>query len=84
MWKCLLCQDHIKGVATQTSEALLEELRRLRSSMGMWIVLLFRGGHFAAAVFKPRSVAARAANKAQAVEVFETVAHKTFHRYVVR
>jgi hypothetical protein len=49
-------------------------LRALRSSPGAWVVLLARGGHFAAVVVR----------MSQAPEPKHVIAHRTFHRYVVR
>ncbi|KAG2450545.1 hypothetical protein HYH02_005046 [Chlamydomonas schloesseri] len=88
VWRCLLRQDHVKAAADQPSgpQQLLGELRRLRAAAGKWVVVLLRGGHFAATVFKARE--GRAANPgkhdADGLEGFDVVAHKTFHRYVVR
>ncbi|KAG2440909.1 hypothetical protein HXX76_003762 [Chlamydomonas incerta] len=89
VWRCLLRQDHVKAsAADQPSgpQELLGELRRLRGAAGKWVVVLLRGGHFAATVFKARE--GRAANPgkhdADGLECFDVVAHKTFHRYVVR
>lgn len=48
------------------------------------------GGHFAASVFKARASDGRqqgkqgAGSKGGADEAFEVLAHKTFHRYVIR
>lgn len=54
VWRCLLRQDHVKAPAGQptTPGELLAELRRLRGACGTWMVVLLRGGHFAATVFK--------------------------------
>eukprot|EP00198_Chlamydomonas_reinhardtii_P013555 XP_001702892.1 predicted protein [Chlamydomonas reinhardtii] len=89
VWRCLLRQDHVKAAAADQPsgpQELLGELRRLRGAAGKWVVVLLRGGHFAATVFKARE--GRAANPgkhdADALEGFDVVAHKTFHRYVVR
>ncbi|GFR47196.1 hypothetical protein Agub_g8788 [Astrephomene gubernaculifera] len=91
VWRCLLRQDHVKAPADQpsTPPQLLGELRRLRAGAGCWMVVLLRGGHFAATVFKAREGrVAPQAPKTQAdpegMEGLEVVAHKTFHRYVVR
>ncbi|GIL44599.1 hypothetical protein Vafri_2123 [Volvox africanus] len=88
VWRCLLRQDHVKAPAGQPSSSgeLLGELRRLRAACGSWMVVLLRGGHFAATVFKARET--RAVNTAKhdtdGLSGFDVVAHKTFHRYVVR
>ena len=49
-------------------------LRALRASPGAWVVMLARGGHFAALVVR----------MSQAPEPKHVIAHRTFHRYVVR
>ncbi|KAG2493331.1 hypothetical protein HYH03_008466 [Edaphochlamys debaryana] len=88
VWRCLLRQDHVKAVGQpSTQPELLAELRRLRAAAGVWVVVLLRGGHFAATVFKARDAKAPSSSKhadPDALEGFEVVAHKTFHRYVVR
>ncbi|EFJ43803.1 hypothetical protein VOLCADRAFT_106637 [Volvox carteri f. nagariensis] len=88
VWRCLLRQDHVKAPQGQPSSPgeLLGELRRLRAACGSWMVVLLRGGHFAATVFKARE--ARPLNSAKhdtdGLDCFDVTAHKTFHRYVVR
>lgn len=57
VWRCLLRQDHVKAAAADQPsgpQELLGELRRLRGAAGKWVVVLLRGGHFAATVFKVR------------------------------
>ncbi|GLC32961.1 hypothetical protein PLESTM_000008700 [Pleodorina starrii] len=88
VWRCLLRQDHVKAAAGQPSSPgeLLGELRRLRAGCGSWMVVLLRGGHFAATVFKARETRAGSGAKQEpeGLEGFDVTAHKTFHRYVVR
>jgi hypothetical protein len=80
VWRCLLYPDHTK--ARPPDASLLPELRRVRAACLTWAVLLLRGGHFAGAVFRMKP---GPPGKGQhAGEPFEVVAHKTFHRYVVR
>ena len=106
VWRCLLCQDHSRASSSNVNPELqMERLRQLASpspasSAGpLWVILMLRGGHFAAAVLR-----AKAPPPAQggggggggaggsggrslldpAAEPFEVVDHKTFHRYVVR
>lgn len=81
VWRCLLYPDH-HARARPSEESLLSELRRVRSSAASWVLLLARGGHFAGAVFRMRL--APPGKGQHAGEAFEVVAHKTFHRYVVR
>ncbi|KAI8473580.1 MAG: hypothetical protein J3K34DRAFT_499380 [Monoraphidium minutum] len=82
VWRCLLYPDH-HSKARPTDSELLSGLRRLRrGGPATWAVLLARGGHFAGAVFRLR---AGPPGKGQhGGDPFEVVAHKTFHRYVVR
>jgi hypothetical protein len=80
VWRCLLYPDHAKGRPADSD--LLQELRRVRRGAACWALLLLRGGHFAAAVFRVRP--APTGKGQHAGEPFEVVAHKTFHRYVVR
>ena len=55
-----------------------QRLRSLRSSAGLWLLILARGGHFAAIVVR------MAAASTGSVTGDAVVAHRTFHRYVVR
>ena len=55
-----------------------QRLRSLRSSAGLWLLILARGGHFAAIVVR------MAAASHGSVTGDAVVAHRTFHRYVVR
>lgn len=62
----------------------------------LWVILMLRGGHFAAAVLRAKApLPARGGGGGgagssgrslldPAAEPFEVVDHKTFHRYVVR
>lgn len=86
IWKCLLMDESETvpfendksaimddgGMPRQTEREVIEKLNNLihepRDSTRFRIVLLARGGHFAGCVFDGSSV----------------VAHKTFHRYVIR
>lgn len=90
VWKCLLEQDHTKPLLDGPGpEQLLHELRKLRAGPGLFVVVLFRGGHFAAGVFQARreeDVGKGAGQKGGHAppDAFTTLASKTFHRYVVR
>ncbi|KAM7508734.1 hypothetical protein LguiA_019187 [Lonicera macranthoides] len=82
VWRCLLLDESVNisfendkfddGVPCLTEREVIEKLKYLihepRDSTHLRVVLLARGGHFAACVFDGYSV----------------VAHKTFHRYVIR
>ena len=63
--------------------AVLQQLRQKSGSI--WVVVLSGGGHFAAAVFSLQPAPAKGSNAPRAdTPFFQVVAHKTFHRYVVR
>ena len=53
MWRCLLAPENIKPPPPPHQQ--LPALQKLRTSGGVWVVLLLRGGHFAAAVFRMRA-----------------------------
>ena len=57
-----------------------ERLRSLRASPGSWLVILARGGHFAALSLRMSSATSGPAGVGGAA----VTAHRTFHRYVVR
>lgn len=91
VWRCLLFQDHGKGsqAAAQEPQAVqLDRLLQVTSSPPppLWVVIMLRGGHFAAAVLKARGTLTSALKSKldPSSEPFEIVDHKTFHRYVVR
>lgn len=105
VWRCLLCQDHALRGATAAamadSSAQLRSLSQLvtATTPPLWVIIMLRGGHFAAAVLRarvpvpgsrtlgaPLAPNATASNRQQAPAdmPFEVVDHKTFHRYVVR
>lgn len=79
IWRVLLGPD----AKDATAETLKTRLLELRQEASLWAIILNRGGHFAAAIFscgppkeKPPS--------GHAPPPFQTLVHKTFHRYVVR
>lgn len=81
IWKVLLGPD----IATVTPQILKQRLQSLRSDAGVWCVLLSRGGHFAGAIFEcSRKVQRKADSNLDTSSLFTILAHKTFHRYVVR
>lgn len=83
-WRCLLMQDHVGSRASSQPSPgeLLAELQRLRKECRLLVVLLLRGGHFAASVLQVKQQAQQRGQ--QQADAFDVVAHKTFHRYVVR
>ncbi|KAL0031417.1 hypothetical protein WJX79_010554 [Trebouxia sp. C0005] len=62
---------------------LLQRLITLTDSAQSWVVILSKGGHFSAAVFDLRPVPPSQHSKANA-PLFKELAHKSYHRYVVR
>ena len=62
---------------------LLQRLTALSGSAQCWAVILSKGGHFSAAVFDLRHVPPSQHSKASA-PLFKELAHKSYHRYVVR
>ena len=82
-WRPLVAPDRDRAVAgaQPSADQCLAALRGLRQHGGRWAVVMLRGGHFAAAVFGLDP--ARVGNPRQA-DKFETLAHKSAHRYVVR
>ena len=82
VWRALLAPDK----AAPDQAALAGSLHALRQSGGCeWVVILSRGGHFAAASFNVRPSGRPASGQGKhEAPAFEVLAHKTFHRYVVR
>lgn len=62
---------------------LLHRLVAVTDSAHCWAVILSKGGHFSAAVFDLRPVPPSEHSKANA-PLFKELAHKSYHRYVVR
>ena len=62
---------------------LLQRLITLTDSAQCWVVILSKGGHFSAAVFDLRPVPPSQHSKAN-TPLFKELAHKSYHRYVVR
>lgn len=79
VWRALLHPDQRHG---EPDRALLaDRLLEVRRGSGHWVVLLSRGGHFAATIF---NVSAPRRSGNHEAPPYEVVVHKTFHRYVVR
>eukprot|EP00884_Botryococcus_braunii_P011078 jgi/Botrbrau1/19972/Bobra.0059s0087.1 len=87
VWRALLtpaARGEEGGATPQNPKQALLEVRRRR---GPWLVLLSAGGHFAGAVFDPNpnpNAGQRTSGPNHAVPSLPLLAHKTFHRYVVR
>ena len=62
---------------------LLQRLVAVTDSAQCWAVILSKGGHFSAAVFDLHPVPPSQHSKANA-PLFKELAHKSYHRYVVR
>jgi hypothetical protein len=117
VWRCLLAPDRERGVDPPSVSDCLDSLKNVVIEGGRWAIVLFRGGHFSAAIFdikgpKPTGKTPQAllgsitngesasidranANatitpakpkySAAAVDAALTqIAHKSFHKYVVR
>lgn len=82
VWRCLTAPA---AADTATPAQAQQALLNLRQAPPRWAVVVSSGGHFAAAIFAmaPPAVAGRQQPKGEK-PLFEVVAHKTFHRYVVR
>ena len=68
--------------ANQTVAEAMQNLRRDREKP--WVVILARGGHFAAAAFDARRVFHGQSANATIASTESVLKSKTFHRYVVR
>jgi hypothetical protein len=115
VWRCLLAPDRERGVEPPSISDCLDSLKNIVVDGGRWAVILFRGGHFSAAIFDVKapksktpqpllgstlpqqntneqansssssSTATAAKYSTVAADAALTqVAHKSFHKYVVR
>ena len=82
VWRCLLVSE-VDSRAPLTDEQLLHSLQQLTRSTQTWVVIMSKAGHFAAAVFDLRPRPGKQQGRGEQ-PLFGTLAHKTFHRYVVR
>lgn len=89
MYRAILLPDDVdfKGnaasaEANQTVAEAMQNLRRDREKP--WVVILARGGHFAAAAFDARKVFHGQSANATIASTESVLKSKTFHRYVVR
>ena len=73
------------GVAGAGAAALvaLRQLAAAREAPPVWVVVLCRGGHFAAAAFELRLPPKGAASR-RGEESVKLLAHRCYHRYVTR
>ena len=54
VWRCLLAPDRVRGVDPPSPSDCLKSLHQLTVQGGRWAIILFRGGHFSAAIFDVR------------------------------
>ena len=81
VWRSLLLSEQDSRTTSDTE--LLQRLVDLTQTAKCWAVILSKGGHFAAAVFDLRPAQHAQHSKADVLNLKE-LAHKSFHRYVVR
>lgn len=81
MWRCLVSPA---AAEAQSAAEARDVLARLRARPPRWAVVVSSGGHFAAAIFAMAPPPAGKQQPKAERPLFEVVAHKTFHRYVVR
>lgn len=96
VWRCLVAPDRERAVDPPLPSECLTALHHLNTEGGRWAIILFRGGHFSAAIFDVRppkpskstttsSSSALGKYSAAAVDAsLSPIAHKSFHKYVVR
>ncbi|KAK9810990.1 hypothetical protein WJX73_003812 [Symbiochloris irregularis] len=82
VWKAILQPPALKG--PQPQQQLLTQLQALHRTPGRWVIILSRGGHFAASVFDTAVKVKPGPQQKRDAPVFSVVDHKTFHRYVIR
>ncbi|WPT16338.1 Ankyrin repeat and zinc finger domain-containing protein 1 [Picochlorum sp. SENEW3] len=92
VWKCLLMpsssrSDHAKNLDPIEC---VQRLVGMKKEAQQWAVIMFQGGHFAACVYSIESPSEnvlqrtdRASHEIAELSMTE-IAHKSFHRYVVR
>lgn len=81
VWRPLLLSEQDSRSTSDTE--LLQRLVDLTQTAKCWAVILSKGGHFAAAVFDLRPTQHAQHSKSDAPN-FKELAHKSYHRYVVR
>ena len=99
LWRCLAGPDSLfRGSQKVDPVSALNAFNALKNNPTKpWVVVLARGGHFAAAAFDPskfyRSMGKETEKKSRdlsehelltLVPISSSIEHKTFHRYVVR
>jgi len=89
MYRAILLPDDVdfKGNAAsaEANQTVAEAMQNLRQDREKpWVVILARGGHFAAAAFDARKVFHGQSANATIASTESVLKSKTFHRYVVR
>lgn len=80
VWRSLLAPAATNAPSAEAQRALVQ----LRRQPPRWAVFVSSGGHFAAAIFAMAPPPAGKQQPKAERPLFEVIAHKTFHRYVVR
>ena len=81
VWRPVLLSEHDSRTIPDTE--LLQRLITLTDSAKCWAVILSKGGHFSATIFDLCPTPPSQHSKSNAL-LFKDLAHKSFHRYVVR
>ena len=100
VWRCLVASPGRDVDARLARDALRALQTNATRGGACWVVVLARGGHFAASAFDPKAFAVGPSGRmgppragddggarlaaAELVPSSAAIAHKTFHRYVVR
>lgn len=92
VWKCLLMPSSSRGDHAKNLDPIecVQRLVGMKKEAQQWAVIMFQGGHFAACVYSiesPSENVLQRTDKAshEIAELSMTeIAHKSFHRYVVR
>lgn len=84
VWRCLVAPERERGVTPPSQAECVRALRQLRNHGGRWCIILYRGGHFAAALYQVTPPKPGAKTPAAPGSLLKLLEHKSFHRYVVR
>ncbi len=92
VWKCLLVPPSSRGDHAKKMDPIecVQRLQEMKGEGQQWAVVMFQGGHFAACVYtieSPSDNILQRTDKASheiAELSMKEIAHKSFHRYVVR
>lgn len=92
VWKCLLMPSSSRGDHAKNIDPIecVQMLMEMKEEAQQWAVIMLQGGHFAACVYSIESPSERVLQRTDKAshEIAELsmkeIAHKSFHRYVVR